>query len=819
MAKTMALPGKTMIQKSIHCLSLSALVSFSAVAQSPPSDLEFKVKGLQENVEILVDRWGVSHIYAKNERDLFLAQGFNAARDRLFQFEVWRLQATGTVSEVTGKQDIERDHGTRLFQFRHDIMDEMLHYHPRGNTIITAYVDGVNEYIRQTQINRDLLPIEFDILGIRPQKWTSEVVISRHQGLLGNIVSELRYGRQVAKFGPELVKELNWFHPWGEPVIALDSKINGDLLSQDILGLYNAFRRTVDFKPEHVVERFRNNEKTSTIPEAAEFAFIPEENIESIGSNNWIISGKRSSSGYPMMANDPHRVQAVPSLRYIVHLNAPGWNVIGGGEPEIPGISIGHNGYGAWGLTVFRTDGEDLYVYDTNPSNPNEYQYKDNWEEMTSIKEKIKVKGSKDVSIELKYTRHGPVVYEDKKNNKAYAVRSAWMDVGGSPYLASLRMNQAQSWDEFRDACNYSNIPGENMIWADREGNIGWQAVGIAPIRQNWSGLVPVPGDGSYEWDGYLEIIKKPHVHNPEKGFFGTANSNLTDQDYPYRKEAIAWEWSDPFRSNRINEILDNDARVTLSDMAALQTDYFSVPASELVPLLKRVTSANWLTEKARKMLLEWNFRLEPQSIESGIYIAWQRQLRNAVRDVVVPDEAKEIFSFLSMKKTLDWIQSPDGRFGENPIADRDELLLSSLEKSVSNLSEKFTRNPSKWTYGQMDYKHITLKHPLSNAVNSETREAINVGPAVRGGDSYTINNTGGRNNQSSGASFRILVDTENWDRTLAMNNPGQSGDPESPFYNNLFQEWSTDGFFPLFYSKEKIVSVTAQRIVLKPKN
>ena len=819
MAKTMALPGKTMIQKSIHCLSLSALVSFSAVAQSPPSDLEFKVKGLQENVEILVDRWGVSHIYAKNERDLFLAQGFNAARDRLFQFEVWRLQATGTVSEVTGKQDIERDHGTRLFQFRHDIMDEMLHYHPRGNTIITAYVDGVNEYIRQTQINRDLLPIEFDILGIRPQKWTSEVVISRHQGLLGNIVSELRYGRQVAKFGPELVKELNWFHPWGEPVIALDSKINGDLLSQDILGLYNAFRRTVNFKPEHVVERFRNNEKTSTIPEAAEFAFIPEENIESIGSNNWIISGKRSSSGYPMMANDPHRVQAVPSLRYIVHLNAPGWNVIGGGEPEIPGISIGHNGYGAWGLTVFRTDGEDLYVYDTNPSNPNEYQYKDNWEEMTSIKEKIKVKGSKDVSIELKYTRHGPVVYEDKKNNKAYAVRSAWMDVGGSPYLASLRMNQAQSWDEFRDACNYSNIPGENMIWADREGNIGWQAVGIAPIRQNWSGLVPVPGDGSYEWDGYLEIIKKPHVHNPEKGFFGTANSNLTDQDYPYRKEAIAWEWSDPFRSNRINEILDNDARVTLSDMAALQTDYFSVPASELVPLLKRVTSANWLTEKARKMLLEWNFRLEPQSIESGIYIAWQRQLRNAVRDVVVPDEAKEIFSFLSMKKTLDWIQSPDGRFGENPIADRDELLLSSLEKAVSNLSEKFTRNPSKWTYGQMDYKHITLKHPLSNAVNSETREAINVGPAVRGGDSYTINNTGGRNNQSSGASFRILVDTENWDRTLAMNNPGQSGDPESPFYNNLFQEWSTDGFFPLFYSKEKIVSVTAQRIVLKPKN
>ena len=171
------------------------------------------------------------------------------------------------------------------------------------------------------------------------------------------------------------------------------------------------------------------------------------------------------------------------------------------------------------------------------------------------------------------------------------------------------------------------------------------------------------------------------------------------------------------------------------------------------------------------------------------------------------------------MKKTLDWLQSPDGRFGEDPIAGRNELLLSSLEKAVSDLSEKFGRNPSKWTYGQTDYKHIFLKHPLSDAVNSKTRETINVGPAVRGGDGYTINNTGGWNNQSSGASFRILVDTENWDNTLAMNNPGQSGDPESPFYNNLFQEWSTDGFFPLFYSKGKIESVTAQRIVLKPEN
>ena len=184
-----------------------------------------------------------------------------------------------------------------------------------------------------------------------------------------------------------------------------------------------------------------------------------------------------------MMVNDPHRSQAVPSLRYWAHLVGPGWNVIGGGEPEIPGISIGHNEHGAWGLTVFSTDGEDLYVYETNPQNSNQYRYNGRWEDMRIIEEELPVKGTSPVTVELKYTQHGPVVFEDTDKDLAYAVRPAWMEIGGSPYLASLRMDQAKNWEEFREASNYSNIPGENMIWADRDGNIGWQAVGIAPIR------------------------------------------------------------------------------------------------------------------------------------------------------------------------------------------------------------------------------------------------------------------------------------------------------------------------------------------------
>ena len=472
---------------------------------------QYLLAGLDKSVEILVDHWGVPHIYAQTEKDLFFAQGFYAARDRLFQFEVWRRQATGTVSEITGKRDLKRDLGTRLFMFRKDIKKEMKYYHPQGEIIISAFTDGVNAYISYTQNNPEILPIEFKMLGIKPQFWTPAVVISRHQGLLGNIGAELRYGRQVHALGESTTRSLNWFHPWGEPDISLDPKINGDHLSNDILELYNAFRTSVKWTREDVLPKYRASIKSSAIESNLKFSAIDLQDLESIGSNNWVIHGSRTASEYPMMANDPHRVQAVPSLRYMAHLVGPEWNVIGGGEPEIPGISIGHNGYGAWGLTVFRTDGEDLYVYETNPNNPNKYRYKNRWADMDIIVDTIIIKNDDNQVVDLKYTRHGPVVYEDKGNNIAYAVRSAWMEIGGSPYLASLRMDQAKTWEEFREACNYSHIPGENMVWADRKGNIGWQSVGIAPIRKNWSGLVPIPGDGRYEWSSYLEIKKKPH--------------------------------------------------------------------------------------------------------------------------------------------------------------------------------------------------------------------------------------------------------------------------------------------------------------------
>jgi penicillin amidase len=452
------------MKKSISIFFLMlcfATISTKSIAQKST----LKVKGLQQSVEVLRDQWGVNHIYAQNEHDLFFTQGYCAAKDRLFQFEIWRRQATGTTAEILGAREIKRDIGTRLFQYRGSIEKDLARYHPRGVAIINAYVQGVNAYIKEANQDPNSLPIEFKLLHTQPKPWTAAVVISRHQGLLGNITQELNIARAVGKIGEDKVKDIVWFHP-KQPNLTMDSSIHPAFLEKDILALYNAYRNELVFQKTDFGEKDEDAVmNTHHTPEKD--LFLQSQEME--GSNNWIVAGSKSASGYPLLANDPHRKIAVPSLRYIVHLVAPGWNVIGGGEPEIPGVSIGHNEKGAWGLTIFETDGEDLYVYDLNKQNLNQYWYKGKWKDMKLIQDSIHVKNSADVKMTHRYSVHGPICFIDSVNHKAYAVKAAWMEPGGAPYLASLRIDQATDWESFREACSYSHIPGENMIWADKK--------------------------------------------------------------------------------------------------------------------------------------------------------------------------------------------------------------------------------------------------------------------------------------------------------------------------------------------------------------
>ena len=783
------------------------------VAGQEPEHLE--IPGLEAAVEIRVDRWGVAHIEAQTEADLFFAQGYHAARHRLFQFELWRRQATGTVAEILGRRELERDIGARLLRFRGDIGRELNHYHPRGERIITSFIRGINAWIDETKKQPELLPIEFRMLGIEPGYWTPEVVVSRHQGLVHNLTEELLLARAVAKIGPEKVKELVWFHP-GEPQFALDPAIPQDIFSADILSRYNASRSPIRFRPEDVKPEFRAEGR-----EDRQSSFTPattEQGIDwrDIGSNNWVIGGKLSLSGSPVMANDPHRVLNAPSLRYFVHLKGPGWNVIGGGEPTLPGISIGHNGHGAWGLTVFRIDAEDLYIYQTHPEDPARYRYQNGWEPMRVERETIPVRGEDPAEAELKFTRHGPVIYEDPEKHVACALRAGWLEAGGAPYLASLRMNQAKTWEEFREACRFSHLPGENMVWADAKGNIGWQAVGISPIRRNWSGLLPVPGDGRFEWDGYLPIRQLPHAFNPPQGFWNTSNENLVPEGYPHRA-MVGWTWSDPFRGARVREVLASGRKLSRVDHMLLQQDELSIPARMLVPLLRDLSADSETVREAARRLQNWDFVLDRDSVPAGIYVMWERKLTEHVERLFIPKPARADLRSLSMKRIIDWLLSPDGRFGEDPLAGRDRVLMQSLEEAVEELRKRLGDDMDGWQYGQEKYKHAKIRHPLSPAVKPEWRSKFDVGPMPRGGNSYTVNNTGGSDNQPSGGTFRVIIDTGNWDQAVATNSPGQGGHVESPHYADLFAMWAQGRYFPLFYSPGKIESVTEQVLHLRP--
>jgi len=796
-------------------LAALVLLAVSGSVAAQPESENSTLAGLHQPVQIVRDHFGIAHIYAKDEHDLFFAQGYSVASDRLFQLEIWRRQATGTVAEILGKKELQRDIGNRLFMYRGDLTEELNWYHPRGAAIINAFVEGINAYVDRTARDPQLLTPEFKMLGITAGKWTPAVVISRFNGLLGNSDGKINMALAVKTMGADRVKDLYYFQP-ADPDLRIDPAIDTSLLSNDILKVFHAFRTELHFTADEIAPEYRNPKPIARLQTLIDVPSPLDQSTrrEDIGSNNWVVSGKLTMSGYPLLMNDPHRVQEAPSLRYWVHLNAPGWDVIGAGEPSLPGVSIGHNAVGAWGLTIFGTDSEDIYVYDTNPANPLQYKYKSGWETMKVIQETIPVKGEATQDVTLKYTRHGPVVFEDTVHHKAYAIRAAWLQTGSAPYLASLRMDQSKSWEEFVEACSYSRIPAENMVWADRSGTIGYQAVGIAPNRPNWSGLVPVPGDGRYEWNGFLPIKELPHVMNPDKGYYNTSNEYQIPHGWPH-SAALHYLWADPYRAQSVAEVLASGRKFAVADMVQLQNNDLSIPARSLVPLLRDLDIADPTVKTAAHMLGHWNDVLDKDSVEAGIYEMFQRHLMTNVRDTVVPADARAYVGMPAMARIIAWMQAPDGRFGADPLAGRNAILIKSLNEAVAELTRRLGPGMAAWKLGAYHYAQIL--NPFSNAVRPDLQAQYDVGHAPRGGDSYTIDATGGADNQPSGGSFKIVMDSENWDNSVGLNNPGQSGDIASPHYRDLYALWSRGKYFPIFYSQEKVASVAEKTVTLAP--
>ena len=789
-----------------------SVMTACAQTATPPVDLTVRVVGLQQPAQILIDRWGVPHIYAASQDDVFFAQGYNAARDRLFQIDLWRRRGLGRLSSVFGPAFVEQDRASRLFLYRGDMGKEWQAYGKNARRIAERFVDGINAYIDQLGADPAQLPWEFRQFGYLPERWQAQDVVRiRSHGLTRNLNSEVARAFVTCQAGLKADGMRVRLSPkWETQVPAgLDPCLPRDLLRVFQLATQGVTLNTpvvagsrADSAPDRT-----DLAGTSSVPD------VPE------GSNAWVIAPTKTGTGRPILASDPHRAYSAPSLRYIAHLHAPGIDVIGAGEPALPGISIGHNGAIAFGLTIFSIDQEDLYVYELNPANPMQYKYRGQWEDFVLRREHVAVKGAEPVHAELVFSRHGPVIYTERAKNRAFAVRSGWFEPGMAPYFGSVNYMFARNFAEFKQAMRHWGAPAENQVYADVMGNIGWVPGGLAPIRPTWDGLLPVPGDGRHEWAGFLSGEQLPLVYNPPQGWFASANEMNLPAGYPYQQRKLGFEWPSADRHTRLREVLGKPGPHTMEDSMRLQNDVVSVPARRVVALLKELDASDARTRDALVLLKGWKFAEDAGSPEAALFeVWWSRYLGPLFKEVALGKTAAAAMGDPDTSVLLDGLEHPQAYLGTDAVAKRDWVLQTSLALAWANTVQLLGNDPRQWQWGKLHHSLIT--HPFAGAVDDATRALINIGPIVKNGGANTPNLSSydPRNfRQLGGPSFRIVLDVGNWDNARAVNMPGQSGDSKSAHYRDLAELWRKGEYFPLLYSRQAVQAATVQRISLQP--
>ncbi len=711
--------------------------------------------GLHARVEILRDKWGVPHIYAANSDDLFFAQGWIAAKDRLFQIDLWRRAGSGRLAEVLGPSAVGRDKIARLLRYRGDWNKEWESYAPDARSIATAFVNGINAYLRSLNGRR---PLEFQIAGYDPGLWSPEDVVSRVSGLevVANLTREIDRSMEIARLGVSVTEEFAPPDPFVHLVIP--PGVDVQAITRDIIRDYEAAAGPARF-----------GEK---------------------GSNNWVIDGSMSATGKPLLANDPHREIVVPSLRKIVHLVAPGWNAIGAGEPALPGIELGHNESIGFGFTIVETDQQDLYVEKLNPANIDQYRYKGEWKAVQIEKQQIAVKGAAPVSVELRFTVHGPVIYEDRGRHLAYALRWIGTEPGGAAYMAALSAVRAKNWKEFLASMAHYKSPSENMVYADIAGNIGWIAAGAAPVRPNWTGLLPVPGDGGqYEWNGFVPVAELPQSFNPARHFLATANNKPANNQIvpPNDPKPIAYDWADPFRVQRITQMLSEPRKFGIADFERMQYDVVCLPARRFQAMVRKSRPARH--GDVVDEFLKWDARLTADSRPALVYELWMSELISAVYPHGWTGGVR-------LEVVLKMIEA---RLNASAIAEALDGTINVLERNLPH------REDWKWSA----LHTLVLRHPLNT-------KDLNLPAVPRPGDSETVNAAGGERG-IEGASYRQILDVADWDRSVVTNTPGESGDPQSKHYRDLLEDWLAGRYHPLPFSRKAVEAAMEERIVLEP--
>lgn len=720
---------------------------------------------LGEDVQVVRDEKGVPHITAATDEDLYKAQGYVQAQDRLFQMDMARRQASGRLSEVVGEAAVDTDKHFRTFSLRASAEASYDGYGDDAKEVLDWYAEGVNAFIEEAELNGKL-PYEFKVLGYAPEPWTprDSLTIGKYMAYdLGGNWDTLAVRHWVLNaFSEDKARELFITYPENAASI-IEANITN---------------------PVKVAGQFNVN----LVP--------PEFN----GSNNWVVSGDKTKSGKPLLADDPHLGLSTPSVWYQMHLQSPEQNVGGVIFAGIPGIILGHNEEIAWGVTNVGPDVQDLYIEKPNPDDPTQFMYDGEWEQAEVRDETIKVKGKDDIPFNVVVTRHGPVISEtlyDKEDPDA-VFSMHWTALEPTKELqAVMEMNKASDWETFEKALEDFNAPAQNFVFAAKDGTIAYKANGRIPIRKKGDGQLPVPGDSSdYGWIGYVPYDELPRVVNPDEGFIATANNEIIDDSYPYH---ITNFWAQPYRYERIAEVLRAGDNFTTEDMMALQMDQKNLYAAEFLEQLIGSIEAEDSDKKYGDMieiLREWD---QIDAVDAAAPLIFHKWIKELPAMMFSEDMPKDVYKLLPGKSQIVDQMLRDGYAGDpgewvNEYGTIDKWVFDSFEKSFVDLTESFGNKPASWKWG--DYHQLAFPHPLASA-SPIFEYYLNPKKQAIGGSNVTVQAAGFKEDGTAdhGASWRFVADLADLSKAYHTVGPGQSGHVKSQWYNDQVDDWVQGDF------------------------
>ena len=729
---------------------------------------KISLKGITEEVKIIIDEWGVPHVFAQNEKDLFFACGYMHARERMWQMELTRRAGFGKLSEIFGKRTLERDRFMRNLGLKEAAIKDFEKLSSKMRNLINSYSDGVNSWMSSRKFD---WPPEFLLLRHRPQPWSplDSLVIKEVMALLlcADYKSEAIRGKLVKKLGAQ--------------------------------------------KALQILE-----EGIAVPPSETEDGFLSElSDLPFQGSNNWVLAGSRTESGKPLLANDPHLEISIPPIWYEIHIVCPGFNAIGVSFPGVPFVIIGHNESIAWGLTNSGADVQDLYIEKLN-SSKNMYLDKGEWKPLLKKTEKIRIKGEKNPeSLDISWTVRGPIVSPSIIKSQNPLSLSWTIYEGGRAMESFYLLNRAQNWQEFLAALELLDAPAENFVYADKEGNIGYYLNGKIPLRTETAALYPFPGwkeEGS--WQGFLKEKEKPSLFNPDEGFIVTANNKIIPDNFAHY---VSFDWEAPFRAERIRELLLKREKHSIESLKKIQNDIFTKKGELLLPFLREIKGAEGNLKEALNMLNDWNLVMT-----SGKEPALFKVFMDYFHEEVFKDELGEDFEkFDSLFRRKEagllrilsnplspWFDKKD----TSPVETREDIVRISLERAFEWLGENYG-DPENWDWKKMHSIHF--RHALGGV---PLFKFFNRGPYPINGDSNCIRasfSTG--YGTTHGASFRQIIDLSDLNNSICVLTSGQSGYFMSRFYDNQIPLWLEGQYHPMLFDTENIEAESAGTLTLKP--